>query len=74
VPDDATYRPSGGVGGTALGVKCLHAHYADFAAGNDNPIGEDAARGVEPLDCTVACVAAVDGVVVRNPDWTEPKA
>ncbi|MBW2405306.1 MAG: DUF501 domain-containing protein, partial [Deltaproteobacteria bacterium] len=22
-------------------MKCLHAHYADFAAGNDNPIGRD---------------------------------
>ncbi len=73
VPGDATHRPAGGVGGTALGVKCLHAHYADFAAGNDNPVGEEAATGVEPLDCAVACVTDVDGVVVRNPDWAEPK-
>lgn len=73
VPDDAQYRPSGGVGGTAQGVKCLHAHYADFAAGNDNPVGEHTAGGVEPLNCAVACVAAVDGSVVRNPEWTEPK-
>ncbi|MBW2547617.1 MAG: DUF501 domain-containing protein, partial [Deltaproteobacteria bacterium] len=35
------HRPSGGVGGSSGGVKCLHAHYADFAAGNDNPIGRD---------------------------------
>jgi len=74
VPEDATYRPSGGVGGTAHGVKCLHAHYADYAAGNDNPVGESTAPGVEPLNCVAACVAEVDGVVVRNPDWTEPKA
>jgi hypothetical protein len=33
-------RPSGGVGGTRTGVKCLHAHYAWFLAGGDDPIGE----------------------------------
>ncbi len=32
-------RPSGGVGGTATGVKCLHAHYAWFLAGGDDPVG-----------------------------------
>jgi hypothetical protein len=31
--------PSGGVGGTARGVKCLHAHYAWFLAGGDDPVG-----------------------------------
>lgn len=32
-------RPRGGVGGTATGVKCLHAHYAWFLAGGDDPVG-----------------------------------
>jgi len=32
-------RPSGGVGGTRQGVKCLHAHYAWFLAGGDDPVG-----------------------------------
>jgi len=32
-------RPSGGVGGTRLGVKCLHAHYAFHLAGGDDPVG-----------------------------------
>ncbi len=32
-------RPSGGVGGTRNGVKCLHAHYAWYLAGGDDPIG-----------------------------------
>ena len=32
-------RPSGGVGGTGHGVKCLHAHYAWFLAGGDDPVG-----------------------------------
>jgi hypothetical protein len=31
--------PHGGVGGTARGVKCLHAHYAYFLAGGDDPVG-----------------------------------
>jgi uncharacterized protein len=33
-------RPSGGVGGTRRGVKCLHAHLANFLAGNEDPVGE----------------------------------
>ncbi len=32
-------RPSGGVGGTRRGVKCLHAHYAWFLAGGNDPVG-----------------------------------
>lgn len=32
-------RPFGGVGGTRQGVKCLHAHYAWFLAGGDDPVG-----------------------------------
>jgi hypothetical protein len=32
-------RPSGGVGGTRQGVKCLHAHYANLLAGSDDPVG-----------------------------------
>lgn len=33
-------RPTGGVGGTRRGVKCLHAHYAWYLAGGDDPVGE----------------------------------
>ena len=32
-------RPHGGVGGTRTGIKCLHAHYAWFLAGGDDPVG-----------------------------------
>lgn len=38
-PDHAGPRPSGGVGGTRQGVKCLHAHYAWHLAGGDDPVG-----------------------------------
>ena len=44
-------RPHGGVGGTARGVKCLHAHYAWYLAGGSDPVGAWVAarleRGVE---------------------------
>jgi uncharacterized protein len=40
IPEDHTGpRPSGGVGGTREGVKCLHAHYAWYLAGGDDPVG-----------------------------------
>lgn len=40
IPDDHIGpRPSGGVGGTRLGVKCLHAHYGWYLAGGDDPVG-----------------------------------
>ncbi len=48
VPDDhAGPRPSGGVGGTRTGVKCLHAHYAWHLAGGDDPIGRWVAEQLE---------------------------
>ncbi len=33
-------RPHGGVGGTQRGVKCLHAHFAWYLAGGDDPVGQ----------------------------------
>lgn len=33
-------RPTDGVAGTRRGVKCLHAHYAYYLAGGDDPVGE----------------------------------
>jgi hypothetical protein len=40
IPADHTGpRPSGGVAGTRTGVKCLHAHYAWYLAGGDDPVG-----------------------------------
>jgi uncharacterized protein len=42
--DHSGPRPHGGVGGTRKGVKCLHAHYAWFLAGGDDPVGAWVAR------------------------------
>ena len=74
IPEDAVHRPTGGVAGASFGVKCLHAHYADYLAGlagdgSDNPVGEIVAAEIEPLDCAVPCVVDAG----RNPDWVEPK-
>jgi hypothetical protein len=41
IPEDHVGpRPSGGVGGTRQGVKCLHAHLAWWMTGADDPVGE----------------------------------
>ena len=58
-------RPSGGVGGTRRGVKCLHAHYAWFLAGGDDPVGrwvadKIAARQNDVGQGAAGAVAAVD--------------
>ena len=47
-------RPSGGVGGTRQGVKCLHAHYAWYLAGGADPVGQWVAEelGTGRLDAT----------------------
>ncbi len=37
--DHQGHAPYGGVGGTRIGVKCLHAHYAYYLAGGDDPVG-----------------------------------
>ncbi len=47
--DDHGAKASGGVGGTRVGVKCLHAHYANHLAGGDDPVGAWTAERVEPI-------------------------
>jgi len=48
IPDGWTGpRPSGGVGGTRRGVKCLHAHLAWWLAGGDDPVGAWVAQRLE---------------------------
>lgn len=46
-----------GVDGTRdpLFVKCLHAHLADYLAGNDNPIGALVASSVDHVGCEERC-------------------
>ncbi len=49
-PDHHGPRPTGGVGGTRQGVKCLHAHYAWLLAGGDDPVGRWVADRLAPED------------------------
>ena len=46
-PDHTGPRPSGGVGGTRLGVKCLHAHVAWYLAGGPDAVGAWAVARIE---------------------------
>lgn len=50
IPSDwAGPRPSGGVGGTRVGTKCLHAHYAYFLAGGPDPVGRWVWERLDPV-------------------------
>ena len=55
IPDNWTGPfPTGGVGGTRRGVKCLHAHYAWYLAGGPDPVGGWVSRQLsEELDARV---------------------
>ena len=64
-------RPSGGVGGTRTGIKCLHAHYAWYLAGGPDPVGRWVAerlaagpgpgsKGAPEVASEVAPAAAID--------------
>ncbi len=47
-PNHIGPRPSGGVGGTRVGVKCLHAHVAHHLATGDDAIGRWTLARVPP--------------------------
>lgn len=57
-------RPSGGVGGTRTGVKCLHAHYAWYLAGGPDPVGRWVA---EHLPATSPAMADSDATQTATP-------
>ena len=48
--------PTGGVGGTRVGVKCLHAHLANFLVTGDDPVGAIVASQVELPELVVEVV------------------
>jgi len=47
---DLAHRPTGGVGGTRNGVKCLHAHYGYWLAGGEDPVGQWVADHLDEVD------------------------
>lgn len=56
-PTHEGHRPFGGVGGTRRGVKCLHAHFAWWLAGGDDPVGAWVAEAL----AAQGSIAQVDG-------------
>ena len=66
IPADHTGpRPFGGVAGTRIGVKCLHAHFGWWLAGGNDPVGDWVAEklGVSRssyIRATAKPVAAID--------------
>lgn len=57
-PDHVGPRPSGGVGGTRVGVKCLHAHVANELATGDDAIGRWTLARIPPTTAGVPAAAA----------------
>ena len=51
-------RPSGGVGGTRIGVKCLHAHFGWWLAGGADPVGQWVADHLHEVDHSAARAAS----------------
>jgi exopolyphosphatase/guanosine-5'-triphosphate,3'-diphosphate pyrophosphatase len=66
IPADHTGpRPFGGVAGTRIGVKCLHAHFGWWLAGGDDPVGDWVAEKLSLsrsayIRATAQPVAAID--------------
>lgn len=50
--DHAGPTPSGGVGGTRRGVKCLHAHFAYWLAGGNDAVGQWVAEQLDARGIT----------------------
>ena len=63
-PDHVGPRPTGGVGGTRRGVKCLHAHLAWFLAGGEDPVGSWVAERLG---------LRRDGYLLDSPSGEEPE-
>jgi exopolyphosphatase/guanosine-5'-triphosphate,3'-diphosphate pyrophosphatase len=60
-------RPSGGVGGTRRGVKCLHAHYAWYLAGGPDPVGRWVASQLSSPAAAIDCGTNSTRLLVAYP-------
>ena len=63
-PDQPGPRPSGGVGGTRVGVKCLHAHLAWWLVGGNDPVGAWVAERISPTLAELGLLPDFGGEVV----------
>jgi hypothetical protein len=69
IPDDHTGpRPSGGVGGTRVGVKCLHAHVAYALAGGDDPVGRWTLDRLDAFRNPAPTAAGAPGTLILTVD------
>lgn len=65
-PSHSGPRPHGGVGGTRVGVKCLHAHYGWWLAGGDDPVGAWVAKKLA-TDIANYVISARIPAIIQNP-------
>jgi len=73
LPDDVERVPSGGIGGTSGGVKCLHAHLAEYLVLGRSPAGRVVHDEIMPLDCAAPCVVVEGDHAEKNPAYREPR-
>ncbi len=66
LPSHSGPRPHGGVGGTRVGVKCLHAHYGWWLAGGDDPVGAWVAQRLATDTANYVISARVQSII-QNP-------
>lgn len=71
-------RPFGGVGGTRVGVKCLHAHFGWWLAGGNDPVGQWVANKLSISRDEYVVTGNIDnsisGNTVARPFFTLPVA
>lgn len=75
LPADPKLTPRGGIGGATGGIKCLHAHLAEFLISGLSPAGEWVSEEVLPVSCERPCVIEREdsGEMEKNPDFREPR-
>lgn len=73
LPEDAKLTPRGGIGGSTAGVKCLHAHLAEYLITGLSPAGEWVSAEVTPVLCEAPCVIKREDELIKNPEFREPR-
>lgn len=73
LPESVERTPTGGIGGSRGGVKCLHAHLAEYLVLGRSPVGRGVHDEVMPLDCEAPCVDLGGERPRKNPAWREPR-
>jgi hypothetical protein len=64
--DQVGPRPTGGVGGTRIGIKCLHAHVAHELAGGDDAVGRWTLDRIAEDDQALPAIRSVETATGRS--------